>query len=339
MRLGLRGRYTLYGATLTTLVVVVMAALSYFNARTLVHGIATGHLAQIASSVSDRIERTLDLAHRELAALAAQPLLSNALLDSQGRDAYLRPFLARHSLPVSIDYNLVVTDYRGEPVAARKAPRSFRGEAWLAEKVLRGETHAAIERLDADAVLRVAVPILVNATGTFEGALVFEANLSQWLRSAGSPFDLHDDGLTAVALTAGGGMLMQRSFPGNSARMVSSSHAVNPGLPLSAPLLVSVSMDAEVFERPIEALLAEHVAWGLVAILLVGSASRALARAQTRRIEELASVARAVALTGLPRQGFSAGHFGNDEVGDLAASLVRLLEELKAHESKLETLV
>ncbi|SIR28803.1 PAS domain S-box-containing protein/diguanylate cyclase (GGDEF) domain-containing protein [Aromatoleum tolulyticum] len=339
VRLGLRGRYTVYGAALTTLVVVVMAALSYFNARALVHGIAAGHLTQIASSVSERIERTLDLAHRELATLAGQPLLSNALLDSQGRDAYLRPFLARHTLPTSIDYNLVVTDYRGDAVAARKAPRSFRGEAWLSDKVLRGETHAAIDRRDADAVLRVAVPILVTATGTFEGALVFEANLSQWLRSAGSPFDLQDDGLVEAALTAGGSTLVQRPFPGNSARLVTSSRAVNAGLPLSEPLLVSVSMDAEVFERPIEALLAEHVGWGLVAILLVGAASYALARAQTRRIEELAGAAREVALTGRPRQGLSAGLFGNDEVGDLAASLVRLLEELKAHESELETLV
>ncbi|NMF89833.1 putative bifunctional diguanylate cyclase/phosphodiesterase [Aromatoleum petrolei] len=339
MRLGLRGRYALYGAALTTLVVVVMAALSYFNARTLVHGIAAGHLAQIASSVSERIERTLDLAHRELVALAGQPLLSNALLDSQGRDAYLRPFLARHTLPTSVDYNLVLVDYRGDAVAARKAPRSFRGEAWLSEKVLRGETHVAIEQSGPDAVLRIAAPILVNATGAFEGALVFEANLSQWLHGTGSPFDLNDDGLVEVALSAGGGVVVQRAFPGNPARLVTSAHGVSAGLPLSVPLQVSVSMDADVFERPIERLLAEHVAWGLVAIMLVGAGSYALARAQTRRIEELASEAREVALTGRPRQGFGAGRFGNDEVGDLAASLVRLLEELKAHESELETLV
>ncbi|WP_407279504.1 EAL domain-containing protein [Aromatoleum evansii] len=339
MRLGLRGRYALYGAALTTLVVVVMAALSYFNARTLVQGIATGHLAQIASSVSERIERTLDLAHRELAALAGQPLLSNALLDSQGRDVYLRPFLARHTLAATIDYNLVLVDYRGEPVAARKAPRSFRGVAWLSDKVLRGETHAEIEHGGQDVMLRIAVPILVNATGTFEGALVFEANLSQWLHGTASPFDLNDDGLVEVVLRAGDGVVVRRTFPGNPERLVTSAHGVSAGLPLSAPLQVGVSMDADVFERPIGMLLVKHVAWGLIAIVLVGAGSYALARAQTRRIEELASAAREVALTGRPRQGFGAGRFGNDEVGDLAASLVRLLEELKAHESELETLV
>ncbi|WP_343036059.1 bifunctional diguanylate cyclase/phosphodiesterase [Aromatoleum toluvorans] len=339
MRLGLRGRYTLYGAALTTLVVVVMTASSYFNARTLAHGIAEGHLAQIAASVSERIERTLDLAHRELAALAEQPLLSNALLDSQGRDTYLRPYLARHALPVSIDYNLVLTDYRGEPVAARKGPRSYRSEAWLAERVLRGETYAAIDRRGTDAILRIAVPILFSATGTFEGALVFEANLSQWLLGAGSPFDLQDDGVIGVELAAGGTPLVKRAFPGESTRLVSSSRTVKSGPPLSEPLQVKVSMDAEVFEQPIESLLIEHVGWGLIAILLVGAANGVLARAQTRRIEELAQEAGVVALTGLSRPGFSPGRFGNDEVGDLAASIVSLLEVLKAHESELESLV
>ncbi|NMG77057.1 bifunctional diguanylate cyclase/phosphodiesterase [Aromatoleum diolicum] len=338
-RLGLRGRYTVYGAALTAAVVVLLTTLSYFNARTLAHGIAEAQLTHMANSIGEPIEQALQIAHREAVSLAAQPLLANALLDSEGRDAYLRPFLARHELPVNIDYNLILTDHRGEPLAARKALQSFRGESWFDAVITRGETHAGIERRGSDAVLRIAIPILYRVTGTHEGALVFESNLSAWLQGDASPFGSHGDGVAQVELLVGDMPIVQRSFPQDATTLVTSTRTIAAHLPIAMPLQVRVSMDDKVYERPIESLLTEHLWWGLLAILLVAAANGVVARTQTRRIEDLAEEARSIALTGHPRGGLMLHHFGNDEVGDLAASLVRLLEDLKAHQTELEAQV
>jgi diguanylate cyclase (GGDEF)-like protein/PAS domain S-box-containing protein len=336
--IGLRGRYTLYAATLTTMLVLALTALSYFNARTLVRSVTERQLQQIAVTVAGNIGRNISIASRDLASLADQPLLANALLDSEGREAYLRPFIARHALPVEMDYNLLLVDYRGEPLLARRTPRSFVGHPWVESAIDHGESYAGIVHQDGDSYLLIAVPILYRFTGTHEGVLVFESRLAGWLEGPGSASQQPVAGVARVELRSADTVLAARTGEVVT-ELVSATAPVDVALPQQLALSVRVAMDEAVFQRPLKRLLDEHLWWGMLAVLLVAVASALLARAQTRRIEDLAGEARAIALTGNPRAELSPGRFGSDEIGDLANSLVKLLGDLKSHGNEQEALV
>ncbi|BAL22737.1 bifunctional diguanylate cyclase/phosphodiesterase [Azoarcus sp. KH32C] len=337
-RLGLRGRYTLYSAALTTLVVLALTALSYLNARELVRAATEKQLQQTAAQLADHIGRSIMIGAREVVTLADQPLFANAMLDSEGRNTYLGPFLARHELPVKMEYNLVLVDYRGEPLVSRRALTSYANEDWLVSAVEQGETHTALVQHDGDAWLRIAVPILYRLTGTHEGALVFETNLTQWLDEPTSPFAELGGGLARVELLAGEVPIVSR-IRNAPPEQVAMSAPIATELPLHPGLSVRVAMDEAAFEAPLEALLGKHLWWGMLAVVLVAAASAIVARAQTHRIEDLADDARAIAQNGERRHALTAGRFGNDEIGDLANSLMTLLGELKSHEGELEALV
>jgi diguanylate cyclase (GGDEF)-like protein/PAS domain S-box-containing protein len=337
-RISLRGRYSLYGAVLTTLVVVVLNTYSYLGARGFALAQLEQELAGLALTIAKPVEQSLQVASREVAILGRQSLLANALIDSPGRDGYLRPFLARHQLPVPIDYNLVLTDHRGNPLAARQSAQSYRDAPWFGRLLQQDKLLSTVEMRGEQAILYVATPILYASTGTNEGALVLETNLTAWLSGTRTPF-LRTRPLARIEFLSGD-KLVSRWTASDPARTRAITLPLDtPWLGLASPLVLRLVIDEEQFEQPLNDLLFQHLLLGVLAIVLVAAASVAVARVQTRRIEALAREARSIVETGKSSTSLNADGLWNDEISDLAAGLARLLGDVRASQEGLEALV
>lgn len=334
-RLGLRGQHTLYAVALSAAMVLILIGISYIGAKDLVQQSAQLQLHEAAETIATPMAQALDVAGRELKTLARERLFTSALLDVPGRNAYLLPYLARHELPTDIDYNLALADFHGDILAARKTRPGYRDQPWFRTMLDRGRPYSGIEMRKGSATLYLAVPILYGRQGHYEGALVMDSDLSAWLspEQDALPRSL---GIASMELIAAD-QVLARQVMSTPPQVVSVAIPIKaPGLTLDPPLELRVSMDQTLFERPLDKLFIKHISVGLLAILAAAVISGMVARTQTRRIEMLAQEARNIALNGRSSISLTDGHFGNDEVSDLANSLSNLLHKLNARSKNLE---
>ena len=100
-----------------------------------------------------------------VSALAANDTIVNGLIDENNRHTYLPAFFASLRLPGSQKNNIVLTDYKGRPIASTAGNVDFKGADWV-DGVMSGD---AMLTITADK-LYVAVPVLNN--GMPEGMIV-----------------------------------------------------------------------------------------------------------------------------------------------------------------------
>lgn len=100
-----------------------------------------------------------------VSALAANDTIVNGLIDENNRHTYLPAFFASLRLPGSQKNNIVLTDYKGRPIASTAGKVDFKGTDWV-DTVMSGDP---VLKISADE-LYVAVPVLNN--GMPEGMIV-----------------------------------------------------------------------------------------------------------------------------------------------------------------------
>ena len=108
-----------------------------------------------------RLESLVDA----VSALASNDIIGNGLVDETNRHTYLPTFFASLRLPGSQKHNIVLTDYKGRPIASTKGKMSFKGEDWV-DTVMSGDSLLLVNPQG----LIIAVPIISN--GMPEGMLV-----------------------------------------------------------------------------------------------------------------------------------------------------------------------
>ena len=114
-----------------------------------------------------------------LADVANSPILANALVDSAGKETYLRPYLHGLRQINGIRMQLVFTDFEGVPIADN-GTASFTPDdlAWLRARIDSGDERAAL-RTGAQGEELVGVNLLrYSRTRTPEGALMFKVRLA-----------------------------------------------------------------------------------------------------------------------------------------------------------------
>ncbi len=114
-----------------------------------------------------------------LAEVANSPILANALVDSAGKETYLRPYLHGLRQINGIRLQLVFTDFEGTPIAdngtAGITPDDL---AWLRTRIDSGDERAAL-RTGPQGEELVGVNLLrYSRTRTPEGALMFKVRLA-----------------------------------------------------------------------------------------------------------------------------------------------------------------
>jgi len=114
-----------------------------------------------------------------LAEVANSPILANALVDSAGKETYLRPYLHGLRQINGIRLQLVFTDFEGAPIAdngtAGFTPDDL---AWVRARIDSGDERAAL-RTGPQGEELVGVNLLrYSRTRTAEGALMFKVRLA-----------------------------------------------------------------------------------------------------------------------------------------------------------------
>lgn len=122
-------------------------------------------LAVQSLNTSEILSRRLETLVDAVSAVAANDVISNGLVDETNRHSYLPSFFASLRLPGSQENNIILTDYKGRPIASTLGKIDFSESDWV-EAVMSGE---AVLNIGPDELI-VAVPVLNN--GMPEGMLV-----------------------------------------------------------------------------------------------------------------------------------------------------------------------
>lgn len=321
------GSSIVYRATLGLVVLALglvlgLGAVSYIVMRDLVDQWARDRIAADLDLMRERAEQPLNHAMVELSALARNSLVSNALVDSDGREAYLVPLLRDFAARRPWLQSPTLRDFRGRViVGAAAGTHSVPPELFDQE---RAEPSAVLAPDNPDRlVASVVFPVSFVMSGSIEGFLTAQIDLG------GSARD---------ALERGNGSL--------AARIVALDAPARPGINERAELRLQAPLAA--LKLGIEATVAPERAFGelqrlshgfvlvaLLAVLIVVPLAAILVRQVTRPLVRLTAAVSNVAEGGLG-SARALQVRGNDELSKLARSFNRMLHALRESQQTLE---
>ena len=315
---------------------LIVGSAAYLMVHTLLQQSIVNELRQRADLAAQRLELNLSAVMRELSSLAATTVVSNALLDSSGRDVYLLPLLRSFRLPHDLEFTLGVYDFEGWPVAGNHDLSSdFVGASWI-DGVIDGERpYAELRRVNGEPVLLLAQPILFPATGRAEGMLALSFRIGQLMGEQQRLF-----GLDTVQRLTGAGESIYHSDPGGGKGALV---AVARPLTLAPPmgrlgLELSMGKPRAEVNAPLVRLALVAGAVVLVLMGIVVYLVRRMAERLTEPLLLLSHTAQRIAGGGELRSQVQGG--GADEVGALAeafnAMVVRLREAHEELEARVE---
>jgi PAS domain S-box-containing protein len=121
----------------------------------------------------------LEALSTRLADVANSPILANALVDSAGKETYLRPYLHGLRQINGIPLQLMFTDFEGGEIADNGAASFTPADlAWLRARIASGDERAALQA-GAQGEELIGVHLLrYSRTRTPEGALVYKVRLA-----------------------------------------------------------------------------------------------------------------------------------------------------------------
>lgn len=259
--------------------------------------------------------------------LATNPLLSNALTDSIGRETYLKPFFLEQRLAKQAHADLLLVDFRGQILLSTHASADHHAhDSSLIERTL--TENIPVAAISKDNLLIIAYPIIFPLTGTTEGAVVYQVHLTQLVQAIGKEFntllDLNCHGCYATS---------ERNDDKNLIKL-------EDVLDLPAPIdhlafKITVAQQKDQALAPLYKMMQWYI--GLASVLLLAATwlARRIAIHVTGGL--LALVKQANAIT---RAGDLADHLmiiqGEDEVGRLALALNHLIKRLRQFYQDLE---
>nr|WP_314628260.1 ATP-binding protein [uncultured Noviherbaspirillum sp.] len=260
------------------------------------------------------VRGTLKALATRLGDVADSAILANALVDSAGRETYLRPYLNGTRQVNGVPVQLMLTDFEGnaisESAGATFAPAQ---QAWLRQQLDKAVDAATVmETADGPALLAVRL-LRYTRTQSPEGALLYKVRLD----------DIEKDG--AIRLLAG----PRERAPAEDLRVVDVPPAYG-GLGLTLVRTGAAPIDYSAL-LPHYALILVVVLALSGAVLLLGSR---LALALTRDLRRLEGFSSSVV-----RDGFGerrADVSGSREVASLAHSINHMVDRLHHQHAQLQ---
>ena len=322
--LGLARRISVAAVAMTLGFTFVAALLSFAVTWQVIRASLDARLSADAVLVAQRLSTGLDRITADLRALASNSLMSNALIDSQGREQYVTPFIRDfHAAGGGTGLRMTLCDFRGRGLVTDDGgARDFSRAAWLSGVMELARPHA---ELQASGDLLLAYPVVYPGTGAPEGLLVAEVSLEGSVRPrAGvAPDDL------PWRVVAGDGRSVLASAPDLSwPEMVTRRRAVRASPPLDAlGLQVEVGVPRSAEARPLAILVAGYLA---ATVLLVGAAlglARRLANRVTEPLRALGHAAQEIAAAGT--FGLDVPVQGGEETARLATAFNDMLRRLR----------
>jgi PAS domain S-box-containing protein len=166
-------RFAWAAATLAAAAVLLVGAASWWWVDRLQRKAGEALLQQDAELHAGQVALALDGVAGRLEEIAGSPLLTTALTDSLGRDAYVQPYLNNVRAINAIPVELLFVDFRGQEIA-RNGDLSFSAEqrAWLRRQLEAGRRGATLSSDPGGEVLLAAEMVIYPRSKTVEGALL-----------------------------------------------------------------------------------------------------------------------------------------------------------------------
>lgn len=331
---GLRGRIAVRAIALLFVVLSLGGLASFAITALLIKKQVERNIQHEAQLTAQRVELEIDNIYQHLAAMAANPLVSNSLTDTAaGRHVYLTPFLQSDVL-VRQGATLALLDFSGAPVSvAQIAAGSVEVPPSMVARVLqRGEAEVDFVRRDGqgDYQMRVLVPVTYPASEQAEGALLLLVALDRILplpaADTAAPMRFH------VQLEDAGTILIGS---GASTALLKTQHPLRLDGPFSAhQLYLNAGVDRDSVRRLLAGWLAGYALVGLAALLLVLVAVRRMSRSLTAPLTRLTARVDAIRESG--RLDFNWRYAADDEIGRLGRSFQAMVGRVAQVQGELE---
>ncbi|MFO1371765.1 MAG: PAS domain S-box protein [Candidatus Competibacteraceae bacterium] len=306
---------------------------SYVLSRHLIADSVRAQLTSQATLVAERLEQSLLAVHNDIGDIARSSLTANALVDSSGRTGYLQPFLQDHQLPVRVPFRLRLADYAGRFVAGNlNKPVDYGGRPWWQRVLADGQPHTEITVADTGSTLIAAFPVIYPSTQLPEGALVLELALQPLFEKAAR--GIEDRYGVTFGATAGR-LARLGSVAGGPVENLTAEVRLGPvaDLPL-LDLSVTVELSKEQAYRELNRLGVGYLLAGVLILLSVAALARLASLRLVAPLRALTRSAEEVHGNGEATMRFAAD--GQDELAQLARSLQRMVDRLKAARETLE---
>ncbi len=159
----------------------VIASVGIYLTRDLLREVAQDRLEQEWLIVSRNIEVEVERILLDAEDMARNPLILNALTDSDGRNNYLRPYVASQRTQDVNRVKISVHDFSGAEIASNDpgTRADYSHASWL-ESVMQGRQRALGP--GADGRVLVIVPVILPSTKSAEGFVVWSIDLMSLLR-------------------------------------------------------------------------------------------------------------------------------------------------------------
>ncbi|WP_170954844.1 PAS domain S-box protein [Polaromonas sp. AER18D-145] len=327
---------TLFALSLTLGVSLLIGAGSYLALHAQIEAAIQRDLAAQANLVESRLSHFIIQASAELATLSRNSFIANGLVDSQGRDGYLRPFLRdfRLSIPDKEDASLTLYDFGGKPLIQIRLDNAIAAHAEVVDQAIAtGKLQVRIITHGHETYLKLVQPIHFPPTQSVEGALAVRIQLAPLLANTG------------IALAEG--QVLQLHAAGAVVAQIGASqqdlhHPVERALKLDAPfdtLRLRLTLDSSSHDShgPLDRLTLIYVVGLLLLLPLVGWVTHRSSRRLVAPLVQLSATADAIARSGVITVPLQIG--GPNEVGRLADAFGRMLARLGAAQARFANIV
>ncbi|HAK88709.1 MAG: hypothetical protein A2X55_10265 [Nitrospirae bacterium GWB2_47_37] len=335
----------LFGASISTriafasvcivmLIALLIGSVSHIFIRSYIMERSAVAMEHNAAFARQRLEYSLNAIIHDVSSMSGNLILSNALVDSQGRDIYILPFLKGYKMPEGITFALTLCDFQGMPIASgtKDNPPPYKKPEMLKQTLSKGLPYTEITGDPPNPNLLIAYPVFYGATNKPEGIIVMEICLKDIFDRMAST--IGGDTRRSIRITSGDALIWT-----NGAEKEKNSVMIAKMPNLKEPLK-GLNLRIELAERhaiPLRNLYVSFIVIGILTLALTIILSRAIAVRLTKRLVDLSEIADRITESGLPDRTVKVE--GSDEIGKLASALNRMLEKLKASHDDLERLV
>jgi len=327
----LANRFSALALMITLVIVVPLGAVAYGIIHHLLSQKIEAELRNVVALGHYGLEQTLRELNGDINSMARRSLVTNAIGDSEGRDAYLLPFLREFVAAEPRIAAISIHDYKGRAQITVGSAKLLEDEIQpLIEGVMIGEksSSAALRSNAGSTRLLIAAPIVFAPTRSVEGALSVEIDLPALFARYFADVPKHH----RVRLLDGQGREVARSG-NNSGEQNSIRLELDEGSGLTG-YRIEIGVDSTVVYQSMSLLALGFVVTGLLTLGLANRLSVRAAERLTRGLRELSRAARDIEEGGDSTRLYRLPVQGCDEIATLTLALNRMMVSMRgAHEA------
>jgi len=310
---------------------VFIAGISYGFMRHLIKQNVVKTLEQSVRQSDQKLELTINSISEEMLRLSSNSLMTNALIDTSGSQAYIVPFFRSYKPKGDIDIKITLCDFMGKPIASNvKNPGAYNDPVLLEHTISRGMNLAELltDKDNANRIL-LAYPIVWEMTGKPEGLLVAEISVEELFNKTLPIFK--EDNKINLFLSSGGRTIFSKSKAEGKVffKFTEDLHVTPPLDQLDLKMEV-IDYEEINFGR----LIIAYVVAGIFFLVLTIWLSKRVSYLLTAHVRDLKSTTQKISDSGdLETRAEIAGP---EEVRSLAASFNTMIDKLKGSRDFLE---